>query len=318
MVVKQFADLKAKFSSVHELIKYRVTEILLISTIYDGFILEEDGQLTEQIYHQFSDLSIPYIPRIHQASSQEDALAVLATNPIHLVITMSRISDMESFEFEQSIKEAYPDLPIVMLSYDRLTPDMIANIRRQSCINRIFYWSGDSRILLAIIKYIEDQMNVAADSKQGVQAILLVEDSPIYYSRILPLLYTEILTQTRYLLLHAMNIRHGLLRIRLRPKILLAESYEEAMSLIYTYRDNLLGVISDVRYPRAGEMDPTAGFELVRQVRAMNANFPLLLQSEEAVHEEQAAALQVHFLNKNSPQLLHDLRTFILENYGFG
>lgn len=318
MVVKQFADLKARFSSVHELIKYRVTEILLISTIYDGFILEEDGQLTEQIYHQFSDLSIPYIPRIHQASSQEDALAVLATNPIHLVITMSRISDMESFEFEQSIKEAYPELPIVMLSYDRLTPDMIANIRRQSCINRIFYWSGDSRILLAIIKYIEDQMNVAADSKQGVQAILLVEDSPIYYSRILPLLYTEILTQTRYLLLHAMNIRHGLLRIRLRPKILLAESYEEAMSLIYTYRDNLLGVISDVRYPRAGEMDPTAGFELVRQVRAMNANFPLLLQSEETVHEEQARALQVHFLNKNSPQLLHDLRTFILENYGFG
>ena len=130
MVVKQFADLKARFSSVHELIKYRVTEILLISTIYDGFILEEDGQLTEQIYHQFSDLSIPYIPRIHQVSSQEEALAVLATNPIHLVITMSRISDMESFEFEQSIKEMYPDLPIVMLSYDRLTPDMIANIRR--------------------------------------------------------------------------------------------------------------------------------------------------------------------------------------------
>ena len=318
MVVKQFTDLKARFSSVHELIKYRVTEILLISTIYDGFILEEDGQLTEQIYHQFSDLSIPYIPRIHQVSSQEEALSVLATNSIHLVITMSRISDMESFEFEQSIKEMYPDLPIVMLSYDRLTPDMIANIRRQSCINRIFYWSGDSRILLAIIKYIEDQINVAADSRQGVQAILLVEDSPIYYSRILPLLYTEILTQTRYLLLHAMNIRHGLLRIRLRPKILLAESYEEAMSLIYTYRDNLLGVISDVRYPRAGEMDPTAGFELVRQIRAMNANFPLLLQSEEAVHEERARALQAPFLNKNSPQLMHDLRTFILENYGFG
>ncbi|NMC31835.1 MAG: phosphoenolpyruvate synthase [Veillonellaceae bacterium] len=316
--MKQFADLKAKFSSVHELIKYRVTEILLISTVYDGFVLEEDGQLTEQIYHQFSDLSLPYIPRIHQVSSQEEALDVLATKPIHLVITMSRISDLESFEFEQAIKDVYPSLPIVMLSYDRLTPDMIIKIRRQTCINRVFYWSGDSGILLAIIKYIEDQLNVEADSKQGVQAVLLVEDSPIYYSRILPMLYTEILSQTRYLLLHAMNIRHGLLRIRLRPKILLAESYEEAMSLIYTYRDNLLGVISDVRFPRGGEPDPTAGFELVRQVRDLPVNFPVLLQSEEEEHAEPARALQVPFLNKNSPQLLHDLRNFIVENYGFG
>jgi hypothetical protein len=159
---------------------------------------------------------------------------------------------------------------------------------------------------------------VEADSKQGVQAVLLVEDSPIYYSRILPMLYTEILSQTRYLLLHAMNIRHGLLRIRLRPKILLAESYEEAMSLIYTYRDNLLGVISDVRFPRGGEPDPTAGFELVRQVRDLPVNFPVLLQSEEEEHAEPARALQVPFLNKNSPQLLHDLRNFIVENYGFG
>ena len=318
MVVKQFADLKAKFSSVHELIKFRVTEILLISTIYDGFVLEEDGQLTEQIYHQFSDLSLPHIPRIHQVSSQEEALDVLATKTIHLVITMSRVSDLESFEFEQVIKDNYPSLPIVMLSYDRLTPDMIAKIRQQSCINRVFYWSGDSGILLAIIKYIEDQQNVEADSRQGVQAVLLVEDSPIYYSRILPMLYTEILSQTRYLLLHAMNIRHGLLRIRLRPKILLAETYEEAMSLIYTYRDNLLGVISDVRFPRDGELDPTAGFELVRRVRELYANFPVLLQSEEMEHAEPARSLQVHFLNKNSPQLLHDLRDYIVENYGFG
>lgn len=316
--MKRFVDLKARFSGVHDLIKFRVTEILLISTVYDGFVLEEDGGLAEQIYHQFSDLSLPFIPRIHRVSGQEEALEELATRPIHLIITMSRISDMESFEFEKSIKAAYPDIPIVMLSYDRLTPDMIAIIRNHPCIDRAFHWSGDSKILLAIIKYIEDAKNVEEDSKQGVQVILLVEDSPIYYSRILPIIYTEILTQTRHLLLHAMNVNHGLLRIRLRPKILLAESYEEAMSIIYTYRNNLLGVISDVRFPKDGAINPTAGFELARQVRALISNFPVLLQSEEIQHAAQARAINVHFLDKNSPNLLHELRTFILENYGFG
>ncbi len=316
--MKQFADLKARFSSVHELIKFRVTEILLISTAYDGFVLEEDGQLVEQIYNQFSDLNLPYIPRICRVSTREEALDELATAAFHLIITMSRISDMGSFEFEKEIHEAYPHIPIVMLSYDRLTPDMIARIRETSCINRVFYWAGDSKILLAIIKYIEDQQNVETDSKQGVQAILLVEDSPVYYSRILPILYTEILTQTRYLVQHAMNASHGLLRVRLRPKILLAETYEEAMEIIYKYRYNLLGVISDVRFPQSGKVNPTAGFELAKQVREIINDFPFLLQSEEVEHGETARALHVDFLNKNSPNLLHDLRTFIMANYGFG
>ena len=208
-MMTRFADLKTRFSGVHDLIKFRVTEILLISTAYDGFVLEEDGQLTEQIYNQFADLSIPYIPRIHRVSRQDEALDVLANRTVHLIITMSRISDMESFVLEKSINEAYPAIPIVMLSYDRLTPEMIVQIRQNSCINRVFHWSGDSKILLAIIKYVEDHYNVEADSRQGVQAILLVEDSPIYYSRILPIIYTEILTQTRYLVQHAMNMSHG-------------------------------------------------------------------------------------------------------------
>ncbi len=316
--MKKFVDLKARFSGVHDLIKFRVTEILLISTLYDGFVLEEDGQLTEQIYHQFNDLSIPYIPRIHRVANQEEAFAELTSWPIHLIITMSRISDMGSFEVETAIHEAYPDIPIVMLSYDRLTPEMIDQIRKISCINRVFHWSGDSKLLLAIIKYVEDQKNVEADSKLGVQAILLVEDSPIYYSQILPIIYTEILTQTRYLVLHAMNISHGLLRVRLRPKILLAETYEEAMLIISTYRYNLLGVISDVRFPKAGVLNASAGFDLAQQVREMITDFPFLLQSEELENAEKAKAINVHFLNKNSPKLLHDLRSFILENYGFG
>ncbi|WP_312339925.1 PEP/pyruvate-binding domain-containing protein [Anaerospora hongkongensis] len=314
----KFVDMKTRFSGVHDLMKFRVTEILLISTEYDAYILEEDGQLVEQIYHQFNDLSIPIIPRIHWVDNSEDAFEALQKTTIHLIITMSRISDLSSYEFEAAIHEAYPNIPIVMLSYDRLTPDMITRIRNVSCINRVFHWSGDNKVLLAIIKYIEDQQNVEADSKLGVQAILVVEDSPIYYSQILPIIYTEILTQTRCLLLHAMNVSHGLLRVRLRPKILLAETYEEAMGLLVTYRHNLLGVISDVRFPKDGVMNPTAGFELAERVREMIADIPFLLQSEELENAEKASAAKLRFLNKNSSHLMQDLRNYILEDYGFG
>ena len=314
----RFSDLKARFSGVHDLMKFRVTEILLISTEYDAYVLEEDGQLAEQIYHQFNDLSIPYIPRIHWVATREEAFEELEMRPINLIITMSRISDMSSFTFETAIHEAYPDIPIVMLSYDRLTPEIIAKIRGIDCINRVFHWSGDNKVLLAIIKYIEDQKNVEADSKQGVQAILVVDDSPVYYSQILPIIYTEILSQTRHLVLHAMNISHGLLRVRLRPKVLLAETYEEAIDIISTYRYNLLGVISDVRFPKDNVMNPTAGLELARRVREKITDLPFLLQSEELENEEKAHALNLDFLNKNSPNLLHDLRYHILNNYGFG
>ncbi|MDU4961324.1 MAG: PEP/pyruvate-binding domain-containing protein [Sporomusaceae bacterium] len=316
--MEKFVDLKTRFSGIHDLMKFRVTEILLISTEYDAYVLEEDGQLAEQIYHQFNDLSIPFIPRIHWVASSEEAFSVLEKTPIHLIITMSRISDMSSFAVENSIHVAYPCIPIVMLSYDRLTPEIIAKIRKNSCINRVFHWSGDNKVLLAIIKYVEDQQNVEEDSKLGVQSILVVEDSPVYYSQILPIIYTEILTQIRYLLLHAMNVSHGLLRVRLRPKILLAETYEEAMDIISTYRNNLLGVISDVRFPRGGVIDPAAGFELARNMRAMITDFPFLLQSEELANAEIARSLNVHFLDKNSSNLLHDLRNFMLHNYGFG
>jgi len=298
--------------------KYRVAEILLVSTPYDGFVLEEDGQLSEQIYNQFADLNITSIPRIHRVSCLEEGLAVLQKRTFHLIITMSRISDICSFEFEKALKSSYPDIPIVMLSYDRLTTEIIAKIRNSTYINRVFYWSGDSKILLAIIKYIEDQQNIEADSKQGVQAIILVEDSPIYYSQFMPIIYTEILTQTRYLVSHAMNISHGLLRVHLRPKILLAETYEEAMIIIKKYHYNLLGIISDVKFPKDGEVNSSAGIELAQRVRHMITDFPFLLQSEEKENAAKAQAINVHFLDKGSPNLLHDLRSFILVNYGFG
>lgn len=316
--MKRFDDLKTQFSSTHDLMKFRITEILLISTPYDGFVLEEDGQLSEQIYNQFSDLNISFIPRIQRVSSQEEAFEALETRSFHLIITMARMSDLRSFEFEKALKAACPAIPLVMLSYDRLPDATISQIREARCIDRVFHWSGDSKILLAIIKYMEDRQNVEVDSKQGVQVILVVDDSPVYYSQLLPIIYTEILTQTRYLVQHAMNMRHGLLRVRLRPKILLAETYEEAMEIIIQYRHNLLGVISDVSFPKNGKMHASAGIDLALITRDMISDFPFLLQSEQSDNAEKAKAIHVNFLNKNSPNLLHELRAFILENYGFG
>ena len=316
--MEKYTEAKSCISGADDLFKFRVTEIMLISTEYDAYVLEEDGQLAEKIYHQFSDLSLPYIPRIHWVASSEEAFETLKKIPIHLVISMSRANDMSSFDFERAIHEVYPEIPIVMLSYERLTPDVIGRIRENACINRVFHWSGDNKVLLAIIKYVEDQQNFAADSKLGVQAILLVEDSPVYYSQILPIIYTEILSQTRYLVLHAMNVKHGLLRVRLRPKILLAETYEEAMKIIESYRYNLLGIISDVRFPKGGCLNKVAGFELAQQVKGMINDLPFLLQSEDEENEKIASARKIDFLSKTSPSLLHNLRSYILESYGFG
>ena len=316
--MEKYTEAKSCISGADDLFKFRVTEIMLISTEYDAYVLEEDGQLAEKIYHQYSDLSLPYIPRIHWVASSEEAFETLKKIPIHLVISMSRANDMSSFDFERAIHEVYPEIPIVMLSYERLTPDVIGRIRENACINRVFHWSGDNKVLLAIIKYVEDQQNFAADSKLGVQAILLVEDSPVYYSQILPIIYTEILSQTRYLVLHAMNVKHGLLRVRLRPKILLAETYEEAMKIIESYRYNLLGIISDVRFPKGGCLNKVAGFELAQQVKGMINDLPFLLQSEDEENEKIALARKIDFLSKTSPSLLHNLRSYILESYGFG
>ncbi len=298
--------------------KFRVTEILIVSTTYDGFVLEEDGHLSERIYNEYYDLSIYFVPRIHRVSSAQEAFEALKKRTYHLVITMSRMADMSPFEFGKKVKDIYPEVPVIMLSYERLTVEMIDQVRENKSIDRIFYWSGDSKILLAIIKYVEDQKNVEDDCRQGVQVVLVVEDSPAYYSQFLSLIYTEIMKQTRYLVSHANNSTHRLLRVRARPKILLAETYEEAMIIIEKYRHNLLGVISDVRFPQEGKINPCAGLKLVQKVSEMIPDLPFLLQSEEEENAKKAQQLQVNYLDKNSPNLLLDLRTFILENYGFG
>lgn len=316
--MKNSKEFDPKFTRFHDLMKFRVREILLVSTPYDSFVLEEDGHLSEKIFSEYLDLNLQFVPRIAHAASGAEAFEALRTRTYDLVITMPRISDMDSLEFSRMVREAYPEKPLVMLTYEALDEDMLTEIRESKSIDRVFVWSGNSQILLAIIKYVEDRGNVEDDSRQGVQVILVVDDSPNYYSQFLPLIYTEIMKQTRYLISHAVNDLHRLLRMRARPKILLAESYEEACEIIDKYENNLLGIISDIRFQMDGDVNPAAGLELASRVRDRIPGIPILLQSEETNNIEKAEKLGMSFLDKNAPKLLRELRNYILNNYSFG
>ena len=306
------------FTRFHDLMQFRVREILLVSTPYDSFVLEEDGHLSDKIFSEYLDLNLQYVPRIAHASSGAEALEALENRTYDLVITMPRISDMSPLEFSRLVKEADPQKAVVMLTYETLDSDTLQTIREAKTIDRVFVWSGNSQILLAIIKYVEDRGNVEEDSRQGVQVILVVDDSPSYYSQFLPLIYTEIMKQTRYLITHAVNDFHRLLRMRARPKILLAISYEEAMEIINKYQNNLLGIVSDIGFLKDNAVYSEAGLELASVVRRKIADLPILLQSEETENIKKAEKLGMSFLDKNSPNLLKELREYILDNYSFG
>jgi CheY-like chemotaxis protein len=311
-------DYEPEFSGFHDLMKYRVREILLVSSFYDAFVLEEDGRLSERIISDYLDLNLRFIPRIKRVSSAEKALGLLRTHPFDLVITMTRIKDMDPIEFGRKVKEMNAFKPVVLLTFERLDPDRVQALQGEPAIDKVFFWTGDTKIFLALIKWVEDFRNVAHDVRQGVQVVLAVEDSPRYYSSFLPLIYTEIMTQTRALISESVNDLHRLLRMRARPKILMAETYEEAMEIFDLYKHNLLGIISDIRYSRNGEMDPEAGFRLVDEVKSRVGDLPILLQSSEEGNRSLAREKGVAFLNKESPTLLLELRAFVLQNFGFG
>jgi len=311
-------DHEIQFGLFHDLIRFRVREILLVSSYYDAFVLEEDGRLSERIFGEYVDLNLRFVPRIHRASTAEEALEALKNGRFDLVITMTRIADMDPLEFGARVKAMNPDIPVILLTYEWVGQEMQRKLRSSPSIDRVFFWSGDTRILLAIIKYIEDSRNVENDTRLGVRVILLIEDSPKYYSIFMPILYTEIMTQTRMLISEGVNDLHRLLRMRARPKILLAETFEEGMELYRRYRDNLLGVISDIRFPRLDRIDRVCGFRVARMIKGDIPDLPFLIQSSNEENRERAAKLGLDFLNKNSPHLLQELSRFILSNFGFG
>jgi len=317
-IVELSDDYEPQFGRFHDLIKFRVREILLVSSYYDAFVLEEDGRLSERIFSEYVDLNLRFIPRIIRVSTADEALKILKKSSFDLVITMTRISDMDPDEFGNRVKHIYPELPVILLTYDWLSPDTLLTLRGSKGIDKVFYWTGDTRILLAIIKYVEDKKNVDNDIRLGVRMILVIEDSPRFYSLFLPIIYTEIMTQTRSLISEGVNDLHRMLRMRARPKILMAETYEEGKKLYRKYKKSLLGVISDIRFPRNGELDPEAGFRFAKKIKSDLPDLPFLLQSSNPANLEGAKSRGLDFLNKFSDNLLYDLRGFILSNFGFG
>ncbi|MFO8063033.1 MAG: PEP/pyruvate-binding domain-containing protein [Spirochaetota bacterium] len=313
-----YDDYQRSFSGFHNLMRYRVREILLVSSLYDAFVLEEDRGLSEVIFSQYIDLNLRFVPRITRVSSAEEALHAMQTRTFDVVLTMARLSDMDPEEFGRRVKDLDPAKPVILLTTEALSPDLLTRFRAARSIDKIFYWLGDSKILLAIIKYVEDFGNVAEDTAAGVQIILLVEDNPKFYSMFLPMMYTEVMTQTQTLISESINDYQRLLRMRARPKILMAETYEEAMQIFESYKQNILGIISDIAFPREGAEDPEAGYQLLGVTKTDVPDLPILLQSDQLADKDAALNHHAHFLNKNSPNLLQELRDFITMNLGFG
>ncbi len=303
----------------HTMMPFKVREILLVSSFYDEFIIEEEGLISELIIGEYRHHLLSSPPRVTRVNSGQKAMAYLKEQKFDLVITMSKNIGMNPYHFGRKIKELHPDLPVVLLATESSDMRLIGREHDKRGIDRAFYWTGDSALFLAIIKYIEDMANTHYDTRNGnVRVIILVDDSIRYYSMFLPLIYTEIVRQTRRIISEDLNEMQRLLTRRARPKILLAETYEEAMELFHENREYVLGVITDVRFPREGKEDREAGERLCREIRNVSQFIPILMQSTNPGNRAKADAVNAFFLDKNSPRLLQDFHDFMLNHLGFG
>jgi CheY-like chemotaxis protein len=313
-------DAQRLFEGFENLMPFRVRDILLVSSLYDSFILKEDGRLNELLIGESLELNLQQIPSITQVSTGSEALALLRSQPrFNLVVTNLEVGDMDAARLAREIKQSGLDIPIVVLAYDyRELKNFVAR-NPESEIERVFLWQGNVRVLIAIVKYVEDKRNATPDTAAiGVPLILVVEDNIRYYSSFLPVIYTELISQSRRVIREGINVAHKLLRMRARPKILLASNYEEAEQMVMQYRDYLLGVVSDVEFPRQGELSAEAGFELAHLIRNAVPDVPIVLQTSRTQFRERALAEGLSFLRKRSPTLMADLRRVLMEEFGFG
>lgn len=305
----QFANLMTK----------RIFNVLLVANPYDAFMLEDDGRIDEKIFIEYMNLSLRYPPRFTQVSTPEETWKQLGNTMFDLVICMPGTDSSDTFDIVRDIKVKYPKIPIVVL-----TP-FSHGIRERmqhedlSVFEYVFCWLGNTDLLVSIIKLIEDKMNLEHDIKEvGVQMIMLVEDSVRFYSSVLPNLYKFVLKQSQEFATEALNEHQRTLRMRGRPKIVLARSYEEAMHLYETFSNNVLGIISDARFPHDGVIDPLAGVKLLKEVRSRDPFMPLILQSAEEENRKYADECKAVFIDKNSKKMNIDLREAVSENFGFG
>ncbi len=303
----------------NQLMQNRINKILIVCSNYDYYMLEEDGRIDESIFNEYTALNLRYPPSFTHANSAKRALIILSTDKIDLVITWLDIGNYKVFETSKIIKESFPNVPIAALShYSSELRKKILNANA-GIIDFVFHWNGNVDIFLAIIKLTEDRMNAEKDINQiGVKAILLVEDSLRFYSRYLPIIYKIILKQTRSFMSEGLNEHRGMMLMRGRPKILLATNYEDGVQLFKKFKNNLLGVISDVNYFKDGKRDPKAGFQFLKYVRSIERYFPFLIQSSDKGNEKLALELKGKFLWKHSETIEEELKKYINKYFSFG
>ena len=317
--IPDFKNLVFKDTSFANLMNKRIYNVLLIATKYDAFMLEDDGRVDEQIFNEYTSLSLRYPPRFTQVTTEEEALAELKDRNFELIICMPNMDNRDIFAAATEIKIHYPNIPIVVLTpFSKEVSKRIAN-EDLSAIDYVFSWLGNAELLLAIIKLIEDKMNAPDDTASvGVQIILLVEDSVRFYSSALPHLYKFVLEQSQMFAKEALNDHQRTLRMRGRPKIKLAPTYEEAVRIFNQYRDNMLGIISDMSFMHDGVKDPYAGYKFGQYVRKTGLIIPFVLESSEASNKVYAKELGASFIDKNSKSYPQDLRKKIMQRFGFG
>jgi CheY-like chemotaxis protein len=303
-----------------DLMRNRVRHILLVSSLYDSFILTEDGHINEALMRQFVDLNLHQNPDLMRVSSGAEALAMAREEGrFDMIITSIQLGDMNAMELAGRVRETGLDIPVVLLAYNNRELTEFLSRHDRSAIDRVFLWQGDVRILLAMIKDQEDRRNLVRDTgRLGVPAILMVEDNIRFYSSFLPVIYSELMDHSQRLLSEGMNLSQKMLRMRARPKLLLCESFEVAWDHFQAYEENILGILSDFEFPRGGKLDRRAGVELVSRIHRVRPDIPLVMHSSRPENEAVARGLNASFLLKGSPLLLHDLRELLLTKFGFG
>lgn len=308
-----------KDTSFAYLMRHRIYNVLLYASKYDVFVLEEDGRIDEQLFNEYTALNLRYPPRFTLVSNEEEANELLQNQSFELIISMPSGDSINPFEWAKGVKMKFPEIPIVVLTpFSKSVSRRIAN-EDLSAIDYVFSWLGNADILLAIIKLLEDKMNVEEDIQSvGVQVILFVEDSIRFYSSIVPQLFKYVFTQSRSFMTEALNEHEQMLRMRGRPKILLARNFEEAISLYKKYQNNMLGVITDVSFSKNGRKEKLAGIELCRQIRAIDKMIPLIVESTDDANKTGADEVKAGFINKFSTSFNHELREKITNNFGFG
>jgi CheY-like chemotaxis protein len=300
----------------HQLERRRIRNILLVSSLFDFYLFEEEGLLYEQIQSEYHGFQLSHPPDITRVSSGAEALELLAGGErFDLIITTLHIDDMTPLRLARDIRARPAKIPIVLLAYDKRELHALVT----NDFDRVFIWRGEVKLLMAIIKNLEDELNVADDTARfGVQVILLNEDSVRYQSFFLPLLYSEVMTQSQSLMAEGLNPAHRALRMRARPKILLSSTWEQAMGYLEKYEHSVIGVITDAGFRRAGRHDPRAGIAFTREVKKRGWDIPVLVQSTNPELDAEARAADATFLAKESGTLREDVGAFLRGYFGFG